>query len=142
MKVLKKEVKYLQVNRFSGKNLDGSRYRKTKTINGTRKDAKITLAEFITEVNRGMVPEGKSITFEDFFHIWKEKYGSKELAPRTYSRYLGMLKTCILPYLGSFALDKIKLTDLMNLYDMLENDSQIKRISKNKGQRTLKPLSP
>ena len=125
-----------------GKNLDGSRCRKTKTIHGTRKDAEIALAEFITEVNRGMVPEGKSITFEDFFHIWKEKYGSKELAPKTYSRYLGMLKTRILPYLGSFALDKIKPTDLMNLYDMLENDTQIKRISKNNGQRTLKPLSP
>lgn len=124
------------------KNLDGSRCRKPKTIHGTRKDAEIALSEFITEVNRGMVPEGKSITFEDFFHIWKEKYGSKELAPKTYSRYLGMLKTRILPYLGSFALDKIKPTDLMNLYDMLENDTQIKRISKNNGQRTLKPLSP
>jgi len=125
-----------------GKNLDGSRCRKTKTIHGTRKDAEIALAEFITEVNRGMVPEGKSITFEDFFHIWKEKYGSKELAPKTYSRYLGMLRTRILPYLGSFVLEKIKPTDLMNLYDMLENDTQIKRIAKNNGQRTLKPLSP
>ncbi len=125
-----------------GKNLDGSRCRKTKTIHSTRNDAEIALAKFITEVNRVMVPEGKSITFEDFFHIWKEKYGSKELAPKTYSRYLGMLKTRILPYLGSFALDKIKPTDLMNLYDMLENDTQIKNISKNNGQRTLKPLSP
>ena len=30
----------------------------------------------------------------------------------------------------------------MNFYDMLENDTQIKRIAKNNGQRTLKPLSP
>ena len=52
-----------------------------------------------------------------------------------------MLKSHILPYLGSFSLDKIKPTDLMNLYDMLENDTQIKRIAKNNGQRTLKPLS-
>ena len=125
-----------------GKNLDGSRCKKTKTIHGTRKDAEIALAEFITEVNRGLVPEGKSITFEDFFHIWKEKYGSKELVPKTYSRYPGMLRTRILPYLGSFVLEKIKPTDLMNLYDMLENDTQIKRIAKNNGQRTLKPLSP
>lgn len=53
-----------------------------------------------------------------------------------------MLKSRILPYLGPFFLDKIKPTDLMNLYDMLENDTQIRRISKNNGQRTLKPLSP
>lgn len=72
----------------------------------------------------------------------KEKYASKELAPKTYSRYLGILKSRILPYLGSFHLDKIKPTDLMNFYDMLENDTQIKRIAKNNCQRTLKPLSP
>ena len=125
-----------------GKNLDGTRCKKTKTIHGTRKDAEIALAEFITEVNRGLVPEGKSITFEEFFYIWDEKYASKELAPKTYSRYIGILKYRILPYLGSFPLDKIKPTDLMNFYDMLENDTQIKRIAKNNGQRTLKPLSP
>ncbi len=125
-----------------GKNLDGTRCRKTKTIHGTLKDAEIALAEFITEVNRGLVPEGKSITFEEFFYIWDEKYASKELAPKTYSRYIGILKSRILPYLGSFPLDKIKPTDLMNFYDMLENDTQIKRIAKNNGQRTLKPLSP
>lgn len=125
-----------------GKNLDGTRCRKTKTIHGTLKDAEIALAEFITEVNRGLVPEGKSITFEEFFYIWDEKYASKELAPKTYSRYIGILKSRILPYLASFPLDKIKPTDLMNFYDMLENDTQIKRIAKNNGQRTLKPLSP
>lgn len=125
-----------------GKNLDGTRCKKTKTIHGTRKDAEIALAEFITEVNRGLVPEWKSITFEEFFYIWDEKYASKELAPKTYSRYIGILKSRILQYLGSFPLDKIKPTDLMNFYDMLENDTQIKRIAKNNGQRTLKPLSP
>lgn len=124
-----------------GKNLDGSRARKTKTIHGTRKDAEIALAEFITEVNHGMVPEGKSITFEEFYHVWQVNYGKKELAPKTYKRYEGMLESRILPYLGSFVLDKIKPTDLMKLYDMLEQDTQIKRLAKNNGERTLKPLS-
>lgn len=41
-----------------------------------------------------------------------------------------MLRTLILPYLCSFVLQKIKPTDLINLYDMLENDTQIKRITK------------
>lgn len=123
------------------KNLDGSRARRTKTVHGTRKNAEIALTEFVAEANRGLEPEGKPVTFEEFYYIWQEKYGSKELAPKTYSRYVGMLKSRILPYLGSFPLDKIKPTDLMNLYDMLENDTQIKRISQNNGQRTLKPLS-
>ena len=35
----------------TGKNLDGSRARRTKTIHGTRKDAEIALAQFVTEAN-------------------------------------------------------------------------------------------
>ncbi len=52
-----------------------------------------------------------------------------------------MLESRILPYLDSFTLEKIKLTDLMKLYDMLEQDTQIKRLAKNNGERTLKTLS-
>lgn len=68
-------------------------------------------------------------------------YGTKDLAPSTYNRYVGMLESRIHPYLGSFTLEKIKPTDLMKLYDMLEQDTQIKRLAKNNGERTLKPLS-
>ena len=125
----------------TGKNLDGSRARRTKTIHGTRKDSEIALAEFVTEANRGLVPEGKPVTFEEFYHIWQVNYGTKDLAPSTYNRYVGMLESRILPYLGSFTLEKIKPTDLMKLYDMLEQDTQIKRLAKNNGERTLKPLS-
>ena len=125
----------------TGKNLDGSRAKRTKTIHGSRKDAEIALAEFVTEANHGLIPEGKPITFEEFFHVWQINYGEKELAPSTYKRYVRMLETRILPYLGSFTLEKIKPTDLMKLYDMLEQDIQIRRLAKNNGERTLKPLS-
>ena len=125
----------------TGKNLDGSRAKRTKTIHGSRKDAEIALAEFVTEANHGLISEGKPITFEEFFHVWQVNYGEKELAPSTYKRYVRMLETRILPYLGSFTLEKIKSTDLMKLYDMLEQDTQIRRLAKNNGERTLKPLS-
>lgn len=125
----------------TGKNLDGSRARRTKTIHGTRKDAEIALAEFVTEANRGLVPEGKPVTFEEFYHIWQVNYGTKDLAPSTYNRYVGMLESRILPYLGSFTLEKIKPTDIMKFYDMLDKDTQIRRVKYNNGYRTLKPLS-
>ena len=125
----------------TGKNLDGSRARRTKTIHGTRKDAEIALAQFVTEANHGLVPEGRPVTFEEFYHIWQVNYGTKDLAPSTYNRYVGMLESRILPYLGSFTLEKIKPPVLMKLYDMLEQDTQIERLAKNNGKRTLKPLS-
>jgi integrase len=124
-----------------GFNLDGKPIRHTKTVHGTKTQAKIELAKFVAEVEQGTVIEGKSITFKEFTEIWKRDYGSKELAPSTYRRYLGMLESRILPYLGHFKLDKIKPTDIMKFYDMLDKDTQIRRIKSNNGYRTLKPLS-
>lgn len=112
-----------------------------KTVHGNKKDAEVELAKFVAEVEQGTVIEGKSITFKEFTEIWKRDYGSKELAPSTYRRYLGMLESRILPYLGHFKLDKIKPTDIMKFYDMLDKDTQIKRVKCNNGYRTLKPLS-
>lgn len=124
-----------------GFNLDGKPIRYTKTVHGTKAQAKIELAKFVAEVEQGTVIEGKSITFKEFTEIWKRDYGSKELAPSTYRRYLGMLESRILPYIGHFKLDKIKPTDIMKFYDMLDKDTQIRRIKSNNGYRTLKPLS-
>lgn len=124
-----------------GFNLDGRPVRHTKTVLGTKAQAKIEFAKFVAEVEQGTVIEGKSITFKEFTEIWKRDYGSKELAPSTYRRYLGMLKSRILPYLGHFKLDKIKPTDIMKFYDMLDKDTQIRRVKYNNGYRTLKPLS-
>lgn len=126
---------------FCGKNLDGSPARHTKTVHCTKKEAKLELAKFVADVEKGNVIEGNSITFEEFTEIWKRDYGSKELAPSTYRRYLGMLESRILPYLGHFKLDKIKPTDIMKFYDMLDKDTQIRRVKCNNGYRTLKPLS-
>ncbi len=106
-----------------------------------KKEAKLELAKFVADVEKGNVIEGNFITFEEFTEIWKRDYGAKELAPTTYSRYVAILNTRILPYFGKFKLDKIKPTDIMKFYDMLENDTQIKRLKNNKGESLKKPLS-
>lgn len=124
-----------------GYNLDGKPAKHTKTVHCTKKEAEIELAKFVTKVQSGMVADGKSMTFAEFTEIWKRDYGSKELAPTTYARYLGILNTRILPYFSKFKLDKIKPTDIMKFYDMLENDTQIRRLKNNKGERLTKPLS-
>lgn len=124
-----------------GYNLDGSIAKYTKTVHCSKKEAEIELAQFVTKIQNGMVAEPKSITFKDFVEIWKRDYGTKDLAPGTYARYVRILETRILPYLGKFKLDKIKPTDIMKFYDMLENDTQIKRLKNNRGERLSKPLS-
>lgn len=85
-----------------GYNLDGKPAKYTKTVHCTKKEAEIELAKFVTKVQSGMVADGKSMTFAEFTEIWKRDYGSKELAPTTYARYLGILNTRILPYFSKF----------------------------------------
>ena len=112
-----------------------------KTVHGTKKDAEVELAKFITEVQNGLVVDGKSLRFSEFTEIWKRDYGSKELAPTTYKRYCRMLETRILPYFGHFYINKIRPTDIMKFYDLLEKDTQLVRKKGNNGSKTKKPLS-
>ena len=126
---------------YNGFDLNGNSIRHTKTIHGSKKDAKIELAKFVTDVQNGMVVEGKALKFSEFTEIWKRDYGSKELAPSTYKRYIRMLETRILPYFGHFYVNKIKPTDIMLFYDQLSRDTQLIRKKGNNGAKTIKPLS-
>ncbi len=124
-----------------GFDLNGKPVIHRKTVHGTKKDAEVELAKFVTEVQNGLVVDGKSLRFSEFIEIWKRDYGSKELAPTTYKRYCRMLETRILPYFGHFYINKIRPTDIMKFYDLLEKDTQLVRKKGNNGSKTKKPLS-
>ena len=66
-----------------GFDLNGKPMIHRKTVHGTKKDAEVELAKFVTEVQNGLVIDGKSLKFSEFTEIWKRDYGSKELAPST-----------------------------------------------------------
>ena len=124
-----------------GFDLNGKPMIHRKTVHGTKKDAEVELAKFVTEVQNGLVIDGKSLKFSEFTEIWKRDYGSKELAPSTYKRYCRMLETRLLPYFGHFYINKIRPTDIMKFYDLLEKDTQLVRKKGNNGSKTKKPLS-
>ena len=124
-----------------GFDLNGKPMIHRKTVHGTKKDVEVELAKFVTEVQNGLVIDGKSLKFSEFTEIWKRDYGSKELAPSTYKRYCRMLETRLIPYFGHFYITKIKPTDIMKFYDLLEKDTQLVRKKGNNGSKTKKPLS-
>ena len=124
-----------------GFDLNGRPMIHRKTIHGTKKEAEVELAKFVTEVQNDLVIDGKSLKFAEFVDVWKRDYGSKELAPSTYKRYCRMLETRLLPYFGHFYINKIKPTDIMKFYDLLEKDTQLVRKKGNNGSKTKKPLS-
>ena len=124
-----------------GFDLNGKPMIHRKTVHGTKKDVEVELAKFVTEVQNGLVIDGKSLKFSEFTEIWKRDYGSKELAPSTYKRYCRILETRLLPYFGHFYINKIRPTDIMKFYDLLEKDTQLVRKKGNNGSKTKKPLS-
>lgn len=124
-----------------GFDLNGKPMIHRKTVHGTKKNAEVELAKFVTEVQNGLVIDGKSLKFSEFTEIWKRDYGLKELAPSTYKRYCRMLETRLIPYFGHFYITKIKPTDIMKFYDLLEKDTQLVRKKGNNGSKTKKPLS-
>ena len=127
---------------FKGYDLDGKPIRHQKTIHCRKKsEAQIELAKFLTEVESGLIVDGNIPTFAQYVEIWTKDYALKELAPSTYYRYKRMLETRITPYFGHYKLNKIKPTDIMRFYDLLEEDTQIVRRKNNNGKKTRKPLS-
>ena len=127
---------------FKGYDLDGKAIRHQKTIHCKNKsEAQTELAKFLTQVESGLVIDGSVPTFAQFVEIWTRDYALKELAPSTYYRYKRMLETRIIPYFGHYKLDKIKPTDIMRFYDLLEQDAQLVRKKNNNGKKTRKPLS-
>lgn len=126
---------------FKGYDLDVKSIRHQKTIHCKNKsEARTELAKYIAEVENGFVVEGNIPTFKEFVEIWKRDYGLKELAPSTYYRYLGILESRILPYFGHFKLNKIRPIDIMQFYNLLDEDTQIVRKKNNNGMKTRKPL--
>ena len=124
-----------------GYNFEGKQIRYTKTVHGTKREAEIELAKFVSEIQNGLVIEGKALKFSEFTEIWKRDYASKELAPITIKRYYRMLDTRILPYFGRMYINKIKPTDIMRFYDLLSKDTQLERKKNTKIVKTNKPLS-
>ena len=116
---------------FKGYDLDGKPIRHQETMHCKKKsEAQIELAKFITEVKSGLIVDGNIPTFAQYVEIWTKDYALKELAPSTYYRYKRMLETRITPYFGHYKLNKIKPTDIMRFYDLLEEDTQIIRRKK------------
>lgn len=121
---------------------NGNRIKYSKSIKAnSRREADKELVNFVYEIENGIVLQNSSMTFKEFSDLWAKNYGEKELAPKTYERYKGMLQTRILPYLGHYKLCTIKPTHIMNFYDYLSKDHQQTRFKNKQTKNVTKGLS-
>jgi integrase len=88
-------------------------------IEAREKQAEKLLAEFTTEIERGLVIDGKKITFKEFVERWLKDYAEIELAPKTLFRYKEILDTRILESLGHIKIDQLRPTHIIEFENML-----------------------
>jgi len=90
--------------------------KKTKYIYAkTRKEAARRLTEAVAEMNKGIVYDSEGLTLERYLSRW---LGSVErtIRPRTYERYEQSCRLHIHPALGNTKLDKLRTSQLQDLY--------------------------
>ena len=86
---------------------DGQRYSITADSSvKTDRDAEKALAQFITEVDKGLF-YNTNYTFYEFAQIWIDQVQKPNSSPVTVDKYRSYLNNRIIPYLGNYKLNKI-----------------------------------
>jgi integrase len=108
---------------------DGKQIKKRRAVHVTgktdaekKKEAEKLLAEFMVEIERGLVIDGKKSTFKEFVETWLREYAEVELAPKTVFRYKEILNSRILPSLGHIKLDQLRPQHIIEFEAMLRQD--------------------
>ncbi|MBC7342773.1 MAG: site-specific integrase [Clostridia bacterium] len=101
---------------------DGKQVKKTKTVKAaSRREAEKLLAEFVTEVQKGLYVAPSKLTFKDFAERWVRDYGEVNLAPKTLHRYKQILARAV-EAMGHLKMEKIKPLHLVEFYKNLQED--------------------
>jgi len=94
---------------------DGIRYGETVEAK-TDKEAKVKLAEFVTQVNKGEYYD-TDYTFFEFAQIWIDEVHKPNSSPLTIEKCKSYLNNRIIPYIGNYKLIKINPTILTSYFN-------------------------
>ena len=94
---------------------DGVRY--NETVDATSdKEARIKLAEFVTQVNKGQY-YNTDYTFFEFAQIWLDEVQRPNSSPITIDKYKSYLNNRIIPYIGSYKLKNLSVPILTGYFN-------------------------
>lgn len=109
----------------AGRDGKGKRKKSYKTVSLTGstpeailKKAEKQLALFVAEVEKGEFIAPTHYTFATYVDVWK-KDAERELAPKTFYRYMELLNMRIIPELGNTKLEDITAIQLDSFYNKL-----------------------
>jgi len=86
----------------------GKRQRQTRNVRGNRRDAERVQAQLITAVDAGTYVDLRQGTVADYLNRWLSDYAAQSVAPRTFEAYRRIIRTRIVPSLGSIQLGQLR----------------------------------
>jgi integrase len=93
----------------------GTRKRRWHSFKGTKRQAQIEAARLISELQNGTAVEPSRITVAQFLNEWLEHI-EPQVAPRTHERYGEIVRTYLVPALGTTSLTKMQAMTISAAY--------------------------
>jgi integrase len=84
--------------------VSGRRLRQSQNVRGNRRDAERIQAQLINAVDTGTYIDPRQGTVAEYLARWLRDYASQSVAPRTFEGYRRIVRTRIVPSLGSIRL--------------------------------------
>src|SRR3954466_757226 len=110
--IIKKSERTRLVRIYGGRDGEGKRSYKNKTIRGTRKDAEKWLHKQLTAISTGDYFEPSPLTLKEYFAHWTEAALRDHVRPNTFREYMALWQRYIEPVLGSRRLCDLRVVDV------------------------------
>lgn len=96
--------------------ITGKRRQQSITVKGTKKDAERRLRELLHQLDTGGFVEPINLTLAEYLEQWLRDYAAINTAPRTYERYVELVRHHLTPGLGSIPLVSLKPNHIQAYY--------------------------
>ena len=104
-----------------GKDENGVRRRKSRTVYGTKAEAQKRLREWVDEVER-VRPHGRDILVGDWLRTWHREEVAPRLRIKTQERYEDIIEQNLIPHLGEIPLRDLSPRHIEGAYRSLQAD--------------------
>jgi integrase len=102
----------------------GKRRQKAETFVGNKRDAEARMNELLGNVRQGITGKAGRTTVAEFLERWLRDHAEANLAPRTSLRYANLLRTHVVPHIGSVQLDKLRVDHVVKLHATLRTSTR------------------
>jgi len=86
------------------------------TVKGSKRDAEKRLSELLHQIDTGNYMQPGKTTVADYLQRWLTDYAEPNLSPRSYERYVGIVRQYLIPDFGSIQLSQLRPEHLQKHY--------------------------